>query len=327
MALCRQRNNTCARRSRLLTLSLCTCFSAAHCFADSGANETAKQTLTDALPPQKLIVSYKRPELDGQGLVLFEADMLQMALALTEDDYGPYEMRAIPPMNRARTLAAITQDIYPNLILMLSYEDDLAERNQLSYIPISLDRGVMSYRICFMRDQLKDETHELSTPEDLQNYNFGSGIGWADAKVLRSNGLHVTEADSVVSLFRMTKAGRIDFFCRGISEYQTEYIQQKNTTNLTTDKHLTLYYPLPKFFFANRNSQYALDRVNEGLKRSIETGGFMNVWKKYYGVNVKLVDLEKRTIIQLNNPLVTHLPKEYQEDALIYRPRSQAPAP
>lgn len=266
-------------------------------------------------PLQKglLQVTYKQPELINGQLILFEAELLRLALDLTQKDFGPYQLNAIPPMNRARTLAALSQNTYPNLVLMLSYEDTLPDQLQLAYIPISLDRGAMSYRVCFMRDQIKLQIAQVKQLDQLKPYKFGAGIGWSDSKILRHNGLQVVEVDSVLSLFRMARAGRIDLFCRGISEYANELRYQQTSIGLTADDHLALFYPLPKFFFANSHSQVALHRIETGLRRALENGSFLEIWRKYHQQGIALSQLQRRTLIHLDNPLVKHLGDDYRK--------------
>lgn len=260
---------------------------------------------------QPLIITHKLPELNSEERVLHEVEILQLALDKTVAEFGPYELRGIPPMNRARTLAALSHNVYPNLILQMSYEDELAEQDKLAFIPFPLDRGALSYRICFMRDTIKKSIGDLTRITQLQHYSFGSGIGWADSKILRHNNLSVVESGTVVSLFRMTKAGRIDLFCRGPMEFFYEQ-QDPNSLGLTSDSHLALYYPLPKFFFAHKDNQAALDRVQKGLEIAYQDGSFNNLWSKRHITALTRAQLKQRNLIKLENPLIKHLPRQYE---------------
>lgn len=260
---------------------------------------------------EPLIITHKLPELNSEERILHEVEVLQLALDKTVAEFGPYELRGIPPMNRARTLAALSHNVYPNLILQMSYEDELAEQEKLAFIPFPLDRGALSYRICFMRDTIKKSVGDITRIAQLQHYSFGSGIGWADSKILRHNNLPVVESGTVVSLFRMTKAGRIDLFCRGPMEFFYEQ-QDPNSLGLTSDTHLALYYPLPKFFFAHRDNQAALDRVQKGLEIAYQDGSFNNLWSKRHSTPLARAQLKQRNLIKLENPLIKHLPHEYE---------------
>lgn len=273
-----------------------------------------------ANPQAPLIITHKLPELNSDVRVLHEVEVLKLALDKTLVEFGPYELHGIPPMNRARTLAALNHNIYPNLILLMSYEDKLAEQEQLDFIPFPLDRGALSYRVCFMRDAIKPAMSDITTLKQLDSYHFGVGIGWADGKILRHNNLQVIEAGTVVSLFRMTKAGRVDLFCRGPMELLYEQ-QDPISLGLTSDAHLALYYPLPKFFFAHKDNQAALKRIKKGLEIAYRDGSFNSLWSKRHLHALERAQLKQRHIIKLENPLITHLPHDYE--TYLYDPLSQ----
>lgn len=276
------------------------------------ADERVQSDITKPLPEkQLLVVTHKLPEITSPEQELHEVDVLRLALEKTRAEYGPYELRGIPPMNRARALAAMHNNIYPNLILQISYEDDLANQEKLAYIPFPLDRGALSYRICFMRDTLKSNVSTITRTEQLKNLTFGTGIGWADTKVLRHNHLQVVEANSVVNLFRMTKAGRVDLFCRGPSEYFYEQTHE-SSLGLTSDTQLALYYPLPKFFFAHRDNQQMLDRIKHGLEIAYKDGSFNKLWRKRHIQGLRAADLPKRNLVKMENPLIKHLSRDYE---------------
>jgi len=272
---------------------------------------TTSPTGTTA-PPLPTQVAYKQAELVSSDRYLFEVEVMILALEKTLEDDGPYELQPIHPMNRARNLLALSQDTYPNLVMLLSYEDSLLDDGNLIYIPIPLDRGIFSYRLCFMRDEIKPRMQGIKTLKQLKGFHFGSGVGWADTKILRHNGLTTLEADTLLSLFRMTKAGRIDLFCRGVGEYYSELTQQGQTIDLSADDEITLYYPLPKFLFAHKNSKALMDRIQRGLKRALDDGSFDQLWKHEHEQHLQQAHLKTRRLIILENPLIRKLPPDYQ---------------
>lgn len=262
-------------------------------------------------PPTPLLVTHKLPELDSTERSLHEVDVLRLALDKTVADFGPYELRGIPPMNRARTLVSLSHNLYPNLVLQMSYEDDLPANQNLSYIPFPLDLGAFSYRVCFARDELQHRKNPIQHINDLKKYTFGSGIGWSDSKILRANGLTVVESNSVLSLFRMTKAGRVDFFCRAPMEMAFEQHHEGNL-GLTADPQIALYYPLPKFFFAHKDNTALLNRIQKGLEIAYADGSFHKLWASRHGTGIEQAKLNQRQIFRLTNPLVKDLPHNYE---------------
>jgi hypothetical protein len=287
------------RRWSLLCLLLC-CF---HLSANA---------LDEKAPPRPvLVVTHKLPDPINPEPVLHEVEILRLALDKTLKEFGPYELRGIPPMNRARAMAAMHNSTYPNFILQMSYEDDWGSQDHLAYIPFPIERGALSYRICFMRKAVKARVKNATRIEHLKDFTFGTGIGWADTKVLRHNNLHVIEGTSGINLFRMTKAGRIDLFCRGPSEYIHEF-RQEHALGLTSDDHLALYYPLPKFFFAHRDDIEVLNRIKKGLDIAYKDGSFNKLWNKRHRKGMDAANLKNRNIVRMENPLIKHLPRDYE---------------
>lgn len=283
-------------------------------FIISGTTAALPSTTKSQYAPKQttpVVVTHKLPEITSEERVLHEVEVLELALEKTRAEFGPYELRGIPPMNRARTLAVLHNNIYPNLVLQMSYEDDLADQEKLAFIPFPLDRGALSYRICFMRDELKPKVKKITRIEQLKRFTFGTGIGWADTKVLRHNDLQVIEANSVINLFRMTKAGRVDFFCRGPSEYFYER-QHHTSLGLSSDKELALYYPLPKFFFAHKDNQPLLDRIKKGLDIAYKDGSFNKLWRKRHGQGLQNANLKNRNLVKMENPLIKRLSRDYE---------------
>lgn len=260
-----------------------------------------------------VVVSIKKPELVNNQQQLTEADIIKLALEKTQASYGPFELRPIPPMNRARTLSALSNNIYPNLVMMMSYDDEIVAQNPYQYINIPIDFGANSYRICFVRSELKPTLKNINSVEQLKAYTFGAGIGWLDIKILRHHGFKVIEQTNVRNLMRMTKAGRIDLFCRGFNEIFTEMKNEPETNGLSYDESFVLYYPLPKFLFAHASNQAILSRIEQGLQIAEKDGSLKKLWLTQNQQNITASHFSKRKILRLTNPYITNLPKGYEQ--------------
>lgn len=260
-----------------------------------------------------LIVFVKQRELINNAKPLDEVAIIELALDKTEAEYGPYKIQVIPPMSRARSLSALSSNAFPNLVMQLSYDDDLLLKNPYSYINFPTDYGTNSYRICFARPDLLTKLQHTKTIHDLHQYTFGTGIGWLDTKILRANGLKVIEQTSAVNIFRMTKAGRIDLFCRGLIEFASETKREVESVGLTGDKNFSIYYPLPKFFFAHKNNQAVLDRIEKGLKIAYQDGTLITLWEKKYKASLDSANIHNRTIITLENPYISKLDTTFKK--------------
>ena len=67
------------------------------------------------------------------------------------------------------------------------------------------------------------------------------------------------------NLFKMVAHGRINLFCRSISEIQHEIIANRSVADLTYVESFLLRYPLPWYSYFNRYSTEAVERLIEGL--------------------------------------------------------------
>jgi hypothetical protein len=298
--------------NHLLTSAIVTFKSAALLFFCCNTLPNANaNALAETLSSSPTVVFVKKTELQNNDLMIDEVDIITLALEKTKPSYGAYEIRTIPSMTRARTLSALSHNIYPNLIMRMSYEDELVAVNPFIYINIPVDFGANSYRICFARDELKPQLFNTHSIDQLRTYTFGAGIGWLDVKILRSNGMTVIEQANITNIIRMTKAGRVDLFCRGFNEIFSEIQNEPEMSGLSYDHSFALYYPLPKFLFAHSSNSAILKRIEEGLLLAIKDGTLKELWLRENEKNFLASHFNTRRIFRLTNPYIKNLPKNY----------------
>lgn len=261
--------------------------------------------ITSALA--EMVVSHRSPYAPGDTHHDYSTALLQLALEKTRADFGAYKLKPIPPRNYARSLKALVEDTYPNLVIETSYEQVLTRNANLTFIQFPVDLGVLGYRVCFINPKLKASGARLTSLKQLRDYTFAHGVGWADTTIFRYNGLKVREIDNYDSVFLMVIGGRVDFFCRGVNELLGEVEQFRHLKNLAIDEQFMLVYPLPRFFYLNAKNVEAKARLELGLQRAYNDGSLLALWKKHYLPSIKFARLEGRKQIQLRNPLVETL--------------------
>lgn len=262
----------------------------------------------------ELIVSHRSPFTEGDKHHVYSTELLRLALEKTRRDYGDFTMRPIPPRNYARALKAAVDDAYPNLIIETSYEQALTHHAKLDFINFPMDLGVLGYRVCFINPKLKANGKKIESLEDLRQYTFAHGVGWADTTIFRHNGLKVQEIDNYDGMFLMVIGGRVDFFCRGANEILGEMEQFSQLKELVIDEQFLLVYPLPRFFYLNIKNKLAKERIELGLQRAHADGSLQSLWKKNFQPSLRVVNLNKRKIIQLENPLLGGLKMRFVPD-------------
>lgn len=271
---------------------------------------TQPRAQTDAT--QTLIVRYKHPDFGNLNRKTFEQKLIELALEKTQQKVGAFELVPVNILSRAHAIASLSQNIHPNFVISLSYEDTLVASGNLIYIPFPIDLGALSYRICYAHKNLTQQVRQIETLEQLKAYKVAVGAEWLDGKILQRHGVQIVTGENITSLFRMTQAGRADLFCPSPSEYFHE-LETEQATDFQLDNQLALYYPLPKFLFSHKSNKALLDRIKAGFDIAYRDGSYLKLWKQVHSRDMKRAKLNERHIIKLDNPFIHSLPNDYQQ--------------
>ncbi len=261
----------------------------------------------------EFLVSIRSPETLEDTREAYSIELVKLVMDKTKVKYGDYRLQLIPAMNRPRARYAAKLKIYPNLLLEESYDKQFSAKGDLTYINFPVELGILGHRICFVNPKIKEDLKKVTSVEQLKKYSIGQGIGWIDTNILRANGFHVSETPSYSGLFKMTAAGRVDLLCRGANEIKGEYEAFKYIKELTYDETFVLSYTLPRFYYTNAENRLLIARVQEGLITSYNDGSLKQLWLKYQTANLEFVKLHQRKIFKLSNPLISDLPKDYEQ--------------
>lgn len=267
------------------------------------------QAQTDAT--QALVVRYKHPDFGDLNRKTYEQQVIHLALEKTRPKVGTFELVPVNMISRTHAIASMSQNLYQNFLMSLSYEDTLVASGNLIYIPFPIELGALSYRICYAHKNLITQVRQIETLEQLKAYKVAVGADWLDGRILQHQGVQIVAGANITSLFRMTQAGRADLFCPSPSEYFHE-LENAKVTDLQLDNQLALYYPLPKFLFSHKSNQALLDRIKQGLEIAYQDGSLLQLWKTEHAGNLARAKLNERHLIQLDNPFISSLPKDYQ---------------
>lgn len=262
------------------------------------------------------VVSYRTPQVGLTTSIYHDyyTELLKLALEKTRPGYGDYTMQGIPAnLSILRSLSDIVENTYPNFVMEFGYEEKLTTTGALTYINIPIDGGIVGYRVCFTNAALKKKLNQVKSLNDLKKYSIGQGVGWVDSEILRANGFRVIEISNYESIFKMVIAGRIDLFCRGANQIQSEIEEFKSLNQLTYDDSFVLVYPLPRFFYLNVKNTLAKERIQAGLQIAFKDGSFKKLWQKHYQASVDFSKLQDRKFFYLENPFLKDLPPDYKK--------------
>ncbi|MCB6184625.1 hypothetical protein LIN78_13845 [Leeia sp. TBRC 13508] len=242
--------------------------------------------------------------------------LLSAALESNRMIYGDYSLQAsAEPMTNSRALAEFKSNASVNIIARTTSQS--LEADSIP-IRIPLEKGLTGYRVFLINQSMQVRFNRVKTLADLQSIRIGQDASWPDVKILEASGLSVVTGSDYNSLFSMLAADRFDAFSRGVNEVTDELIQQGgHYPNMTIEKRILLYYPLPRYFFVPKTSagvQMAA-RIEDGLKRLIRTGEFEKRYRIYKRDMLAGLNVKKRLLIKLPNPL---LPKETPLDKKEY---------
>ncbi|QGY40136.1 hypothetical protein GM415_08350 [Pseudodesulfovibrio cashew] len=180
------------------------------------------------------------------------------------------------------------------------------------HAPIMLGVG-SGQRILLTNKATAGKLKSVRTLEDLREFTFIQGLGWADVPILRAAGLRVEEVYKGELLYRMTAAGRVDLFPRGLFEIGGEYRLQKGTNpELVIDEHLLLTYPFAFYFFVGKDRQDLHNDILRGLEAAYESGEFQELLTSTpaFATALHEAKLEKRVRIDLPGHHVTQETRE-----------------
>ncbi|SHO58504.1 substrate-binding periplasmic protein [Vibrio quintilis] len=230
-------------------------------------------------------------------------EILSMALKKTESTDGPFVIRPTKvAMNPLRFHRELEKNNEPNIIWA-----SVTKQREERFLPIRipLRKGILGYRVFLINKSQQPRFSAITSVNQLKQLTAGQGATWLDSDILAANGFDVEVGFSYEGLFKMLNAGRFDYFPRGINEVYVE-LQQRKTQHpeIDVEKTILLYYPLPKYFFVNKNNQHLADRIERGLNMMIKDGSFDEIFMKYNKFYIDAIHLPNRRVFLIDNPFL-----------------------
>lgn len=225
--------------------------------------------------------------------------ILRLALDKTVPEYGAYEFQEVQArMSDSRLRAAVKSGHIDVVWSPTTHEFETT----LLPVPVSLLKDLDDYRILIIRAGEQPRFDTIQTLDDLRKKTGGMGSHWVDAEIMRANGLPIISAVDYRSLFKMLRAGRFDYFSRGIYQVQLE-LGWIPTQGLVMEQRLMLQYPAENYFFVNRSNPALADRIRKGLELALADGSFdetLYAYPEHRWARME-IDNHNRLIIQLDS--------------------------
>jgi hypothetical protein len=266
------------------------------CCSLVGGVSLAEAQSNALLQPEDVV---RRPEY-GRFLVSekYTYQLLDAALERSVERYGPY--RAEPLLTETSVARLRKEAVKGDLVNVLvgpPVSDDVFP------IDIPLDKGLMGYRVAFIRANEQGRVDQVRDIEDLRQLRVGHGAQWFDTPILEHNNLNVVKAMELEPLFQMLEHGRFDLLPRGITELLPEYDHYvKGSPTLAIDQHLLIHYPQAKYVYVSPSAPRLAQRIRYGLEEMQKDGSFDRLFDRYFSRPIADLRLGQRTLIELDNP-------------------------
>lgn len=251
-----------------------------------------------------LILKYPRPHSDKDRRHIYRIKLLDLALQKTSGENGKFKIEySSEKMSQSRAIVMIKNNSGIDIIALPASQQ---RESELLPVRIPILKGLLGYRIFIIRSEDRDKFSRIRNFDELKNFSAGSGHDWLDSEILAHNGINVSKSSNYEGLFMMLRAGRFDYFPRGVNEAFDEIESRRaNFKDIEVERTLALHYPFPVYFFVRKDNTALAARIEKGLCVSIADGSFQRLFNRYNGEYIRKAAINKRKILRLNNPLLS----------------------
>jgi hypothetical protein len=259
-----------------------------------------------SMPSYAIGTSIEQVRYAGNQRVDYYVELMQLALSYPSGQ--GYQLTASKldiPKQRAFDLMNAHQGI--DIMFGSASTERLANYRA---VPFSILRGLNGYRVALVPADKQQQFKSLHSIQRLATYRAGQLASWSDRVILEANQLTVETTVHTDNLYLMLNKGRIDYFPLSVVEAQQE-LQRRPQLHLAIDPYIMLYYPTATYFYVAKDNPALAQALLDGLKQALADGRFDQLFAKYFAKDIEALQLEKRRVFHLTNPL---LPKEVPVD-------------
>lgn len=170
-------------------------------------------------------------------------------------------------------------------------------------VRIPIDMGLIGQRVPVIRARDAAAFAAVRGVADLKHFTACQGAQWPDADVLAAAGLPQVTNVYFDQLYAMLRAGRCDYFARGLAEVAGE-IEIYGGTDLMVFDKLVVAYPMPVYFYVAPGLDMLARRLEEGLRAMLVSGELRRMLSTHPSTRgaFPLERFNDATIIRLPNP-------------------------
>lgn len=275
---------------------------------NSKSNQTYTQKMTIE-PLAKINIDFwngNRSEIRQQ----YEREVLEAVLNATSYAFGPFEITETLTEYPGIQESLVFKEKNHHLFVTIAGNQKF-KANDMIVIAKPIAKNLLGYRIPIIKKDVLAQFANLTTSQQLKNLTHGIPETWSDATIFRHNGYKVSEEGSFDDVFERLDASNFDYTAFGANEVVSVFENRAaKYQSLTIENNLMLFYPFPLVFYVNPNMPELAKRIDQGLQTIIDSGELDNIFNRYYANIVQTLNLEKRTLLMLENPLI---PEEFAD--------------
>lgn len=235
---------------------------------------------------------------------VYEREVLKAIVEATEHQYGKCEVKEslVDYPGKEESLAFSK---YQHDVLITVAGNQKFKEGDMIVIPQPLTKNLLGYRIPIIRAEDEAKFSQITNKQELQKLSHGIPETWSDATVFRHNHFNVVENGNFDAIFERLQNNEFDYCTFGaneVLEIHTNRAAKQN--NLIIEQNLLLFYPFPLVFYVHPNKPHIAERIEKGLQNIMASGQLDSIFDAHYGDIKKQLNLKKRTLITLKNPLL-----------------------
>lgn len=234
----------------------------------------------------------------------YERKILTAVLEATELDFGTWRITENLDEYPGNEEALVFSEKNHHLFITIAGNKKFDE-GEMIVVPESMTKNLLGYRIPIIREEDVDIFSSIQELPDIQSKVNGIPISWSDAVIFRENGYEVVEDGDFDDIFERLKAGKFDYTAFGANEIQGVFENRASKhQGLTIDTNLLLFYQFPLVFYINPEFPNLAKRIEIGMQNIKESGRLDSIFDEHYGNIVEDLNLDKRILFILDNPLI-----------------------
>lgn len=252
-----------------------------------------------AAEPQNLRIS-TWSGANAAGINDYFFDLVKQVLIETEPDFGTIHIVSVPEkFSQGRLLAELSAGRI-DLVWTATSQD--RERN-FRPIRIPIDMGLIGQRVPVIRADRVAEFAGIKTVDDLRKYKACQGAHWPDADIVAASGLPQEINTHIDQLYTMLRAGRCDYFARGVAEVAGE-VAVFGGNDLIIFDQLVVAYPMPMYVFVAKDNDRLAQRLEHGLRAMATRGAIREMMARHASTRAAfpLDRFKNAVVLRLPNP-------------------------